>query len=149
MSSCPRLGIHQNEPRSTAVRSRPPALARLDRVSVRFRGAFAYIDAHLPDGEIMPLCRLRYGGSASIWGFAIYRASHDDYQTLPAHGARAGSPEDALDCACGSTSATPAGSKPSPIPDELTIMPTRGNFGLGRVSQFIGPYAGVDDGAGQ
>jgi choline dehydrogenase-like flavoprotein len=74
----------------------------LDRVNVRFRGAFAYVDAHLPDGEIMPLCRLRYGGSASIWGFAIYRASHDDYQDsfLPT-GATAGSPEDALDCACG------------------------------------------------
>ena len=74
----------------------------LDRVSVRFRGAFAYIDAHLPDGEIMPLCRLRYGGSASIWGFAIYRASHADYQDsfLPT-GATAGSPEDARDCACG------------------------------------------------
>lgn len=84
---------------SDRARQRWPAL---DRVSVRFRGAFAYIDAHLPDGEIMPLCRLRYGGSASIWGFAIYRASHDDYQDsfLPT-GATAGSPEDALDCACG------------------------------------------------
>lgn len=84
---------------SDRARQRWPAL---DRVNVRFRGAFAYIDAHLPDGEIMPLCRLRYGGSASIWGFAIYRASHDDYQDsfLPT-GATAGSPEDALDCACG------------------------------------------------
>ena len=62
---------------SDRARQRWPAL---DRVNVRFRGAFAYIDAHLPDGEIMPLCRLRYGGSASIWGFAIYRASHNDYQ---------------------------------------------------------------------
>ena len=62
---------------SDRARQRWPAL---DRVSVRFRGAFAYVDAHLPDGEIMPLCRLRYGGSASIWGFAIYRASHNDYQ---------------------------------------------------------------------
>jgi len=26
------------------------------------------------------LCRLPYGGSASSWGFAIYRASHDDHQ---------------------------------------------------------------------
>jgi hypothetical protein len=23
--------------------------------------------------------RLRYAGSAATWGFAIYRASHDDY----------------------------------------------------------------------
>lgn len=28
----------------------------------------------------MKLCRLRYTGSASTWGFAIYRASHDDYE---------------------------------------------------------------------
>ena len=28
----------------------------------------------------MRLCRLRYGGSAHQWGFAIYRASHDDYE---------------------------------------------------------------------
>jgi hypothetical protein len=84
---------------SDRARQRWPAL---DRVSVRFRGAFAYVDAHLPDGEIMPLCRLRYGGSASIWGFAIYRASHDDYQDsfLPT-GHATGSPEEALDCACG------------------------------------------------
>jgi len=83
---------------SDRARHRRPAL---DRVNVRFRGTFAYVDAHLPDGGIMPLCRLRYGGSASIWGFAIYRASHDDYQNsfLPT-GHTAGSPEEALDCAC-------------------------------------------------
>ncbi len=47
-----------------------------------------------------PACR--YSGSASTWGFAIYRASHDDYQTsiLPT-GWPAGSPQEALDCACG------------------------------------------------
>jgi hypothetical protein len=48
------------------------------------------------------LCRLGYRGSASQWGFAIYRASHDDYENsyLPS-GYSAGSPEEALDCACG------------------------------------------------
>ena len=75
-----------------------PELARLD---VRFRGVFAYIDGHLADGDTLPLCRLRYAGSASLWGFAIYRASHDDYTDsyLP-NGHKAGSPQDALDCAC-------------------------------------------------
>ena len=34
----------------------------------------------LVDGETLRLCRLRYGGSAHQWGFAIYRASHDDYE---------------------------------------------------------------------
>ena len=85
-------------PQLTA-RQRWPAL---DRVNVRFRGAFAYVDARLPDGEIMPRCRLRYGGSASIWGFAIYRASHDDYEDsyLPT-GYPVGTAEEALDTACG------------------------------------------------
>jgi hypothetical protein len=80
------------------ARSHWPALAT---VQVRFRAQYAYIDGHLPDGEVLPLCRLRYGGSASSWGFAIYRASHHDYEdtTLP-NGHTAGSPEDALDCAC-------------------------------------------------
>ena len=40
----------------------------LTKVEVRFRGQFAYIDGHLPDGEIMRLCRLRYRGSATNWG---------------------------------------------------------------------------------
>jgi hypothetical protein len=74
----------------------------LTKVEVRFRGQFAYVHGHLPDGEVLPLCRLRYGGSASSWGFAIYRASHDDYQPsyLPT-GVLSGTPEEALDCACG------------------------------------------------
>ena len=35
-----------------------------------------------------------------MWGFAIYRASHDDYEDsfLPS-GMMGGSPEEALDCA--------------------------------------------------
>lgn len=70
-------------------------------MQVRFRTNFAYVDGRLPDGEIIKLCRLRYAGSATTWGFAIYRASHDDYEDsfLP-HGLIAGSPQDALDCAC-------------------------------------------------
>lgn len=74
----------------------------LDHVSVRHRAGFAYVTGHLPDGETLPLCRLRYGGYANSWGFAIYRASHDDYEdsVLP-NGAFAGTAEDALDCACG------------------------------------------------
>lgn len=69
---------------------------------MRHRAGFAYISGHLADGDPLPLCRLRYAGSASTWGFAIYRASHDDYEDsiLPT-GAFAGTPEDALDCACG------------------------------------------------
>ena len=56
----------------------------------------------VPDGETLPLCRLRYAGSANQWGFAIYRASHDDYEDsyLPT-GYPVGTAEEALDTACG------------------------------------------------
>jgi hypothetical protein len=70
-------------------------------VEVRFRSAFAYVDGQIGE-EVMPLFRLRYAGSASRWGFAVYRASHDDCEEsfLPT-GVMGGSPEEALDCACG------------------------------------------------
>jgi hypothetical protein len=84
---------------SARARERWPQLSGLD---VRFRSNFAHITARLPDGDTVPLMRLRYGGSAARWGFAIYLASKNGYQdsALPT-GAFAGAPEDALDCACG------------------------------------------------
>lgn len=84
---------------SARARERWPQLAGLD---VRFRGAFAYVSADMPDGDTIPLMRLRYGGSATRWGFAIYLASKDAYEdsVLPT-GDVAGSPEDALDTAGG------------------------------------------------
>ena len=91
----------------TSLQQRLSAHARqqwpaLGGIRVRYRAGFAYIDAILPDGELMHLCRLRYAGSARDWGFAIYRASHDDYETsvLPT-GHFGGTAEDALDTACG------------------------------------------------
>jgi hypothetical protein len=122
------------ESTKTSLRQRLTAHARerwpqLANILVRYRGAFAYVDGELPDGTTLPLCRLRYGGSAHTWGFAIYRASHDDYEPsiLPG-GYPAGSPQEALDCACASTSPT---SPPGPAtyqtatPDELTGPTTR------------------------
>ena len=92
-----KTSLHQRL--STRAQERWPQLATL---TVRHRAGFAYITGHLPDGEQLPLCRLRYGGSANTWGFAIYRASHDDYEDsiLPT-GVLTGTPEDALDTACG------------------------------------------------
>lgn len=86
-----RLNIH--------ARQRWPQIRRIE---TRFRGSFAYVTAQLPDNDELPLMRLRYGGSARTWGFAIYRASHNDYEDswLP-DGQAAGTPEDALDTACG------------------------------------------------
>lgn len=84
---------------SARAKERWPQITRID---TRFRGQFAYVDAVLPDADVLPLCRLRYAGYANMWGFAIYRASHDDYEDsyLPT-GQGAGTAEDALDTACG------------------------------------------------
>ena len=84
---------------SARARQRWPQLAGLD---VRFRGAFAYVSADMPDGHTIPLMRLRYGGSATRWSFAIYLASKDAYEdSLLPTGDPAGSPEDTLDTAGG------------------------------------------------
>ncbi|GAB2962734.1 hypothetical protein LWP59_18415 [Amycolatopsis acidiphila] len=81
------------------ARDRWPTLAS---ITTRHHGAFAYVSGHLADGTVLPLCRLRYAGSATTWGFAAYLASRDGYENsiLPS-GYPAGTPEEALDCACG------------------------------------------------
>jgi hypothetical protein len=75
---------------------------QIERINLRFRAGFAYVDAVMPGGETLRLCRLRYTGYANDWGFAIYRASHDDYEDswLPT-GQPVGPAEKALDTACG------------------------------------------------
>lgn len=75
---------------------------QLSRVTVRYRTGFAYVDGELPGGEPIPLCRLRFQGVLHTWGFALYLASSGKYvdNILPT-GLPFGSPEEALDCACG------------------------------------------------
>jgi hypothetical protein len=75
-----------------------PQLADL---RVRFRGQFAYLDGELANGDVLPLCRLRYLGSPDVWAFGLYLASSDKYedQILPT-GSFTGTATDALDCAC-------------------------------------------------
>lgn len=92
-----KSSLHQRL--SIRARERWPALTT---IAIRYRAGFAYIDGVLPNEQVLPLCRLRYAGSASMWGFAIYRASHDDYEDsyLPT-GFMGGTAEDALDTACG------------------------------------------------
>lgn len=70
---------------------------QLATVHVRFRASFGYIDGQLTDGEILPLMRLRHGGSASRWGLAIYSAGKDGYEDQIWF---TGSPEESLDFAC-------------------------------------------------
>jgi len=75
---------------------------QLSTVNVHHRGNFTYVDGALTDGTSLKLCRLRYTGSAHQWGFAIYRASHDDYaESAFPTGLPVGTCEDALDTACG------------------------------------------------
>ena len=70
---------------------------QLSTVQVRCRGSFAYITGVLPSGEQIPLFRLRYGGSAHSFGFAIYSAARGSYDdaVLPT-GLHAGTPQEAL-----------------------------------------------------
>ena len=81
------------------ARERWPQIASLQ---IRHRGAFSYVDATLTDATTLKLCRLRYVGSAHDWQFAIYRASHDDYdESVFFTGLPFGTCQDALDTACG------------------------------------------------
>ncbi len=76
-----------------------PELAELP---IRYRATFAYIAAATGDDDPLPLCRLRYLGSPDNWGFAIYLASKDGYEdSILPHGSFTGTPEEALNCACG------------------------------------------------
>jgi hypothetical protein len=81
------------------VRTRWPELAEL---RLRFRADFAYVDGLLADDDVVNLFRLHYLGSDDSWGFAVYLYSREAYaeSVLPT-GLSAGTPEEALDCACG------------------------------------------------
>jgi len=72
---------------------------QLDNVQVTCRGAFAYAAGVLPGGEKLPLFRLRYGGSAHSFGFAIYTAGRYE-DALLLTGLPTGTPQEALDTAC-------------------------------------------------
>jgi hypothetical protein len=87
------------ESTKTSLRQRLRARAndrwpQLADLTIRHHAQFAYIDGHLPDGTTVPLFRLRYGGSANSWGFAIHLASRDGYENavLPS-GSPVGTPE--------------------------------------------------------
>src|SRR5580700_5784431 len=74
---------------------------QLAKVQARYHGSFAYITGVLPGGEQIPLFRLRYGGSAHSFGFAIYSPARDRYEdAVLLTGLPIGSPQEALDTAC-------------------------------------------------
>jgi hypothetical protein len=77
------------------------AWPQLAGLRVRHRGAFAYIDGALANGQVLKLMRLCYTGTASRWGFALHDAFSNRYQeSLLPTGSGSGTPEDALDTAC-------------------------------------------------
>ena len=87
---------------------------QLAKVRARYHGSFAYITGVLRDGKQIPLFRLRYGGSAHSFGFAIYSAASDRYQDAVLRtGLPIGTPQEALDTACTVHLAAP-GHEPEP-----------------------------------
>ncbi|MDQ1248737.1 MAG: hypothetical protein QG597_3110 [Actinomycetota bacterium] len=74
---------------------------QLTGLPMRFRGEFAYSDAD-EDGDGWPLGRLRYRGVPDRWGFAVHLGSRDaSEESLLPSGKSVGTPEEAIDCACG------------------------------------------------
>ncbi|MDX2644306.1 hypothetical protein PV341_12135 [Streptomyces sp. PA03-1a] len=84
------------------------------------------MDGELAVGGGIKLTRLRYGRSATTWDLALYLASTDKYEdTLLPTGTFAGTPEDALDCACGLQLATPDIWLDTRHPTNLGVNPRR------------------------
>ena len=111
------------------ARQRWPQLTTVD---VRHRGMFSYVDGVLTDGTVLPLCRLRYIGSAHDWRFAIYRASHNDYnEAIFPTGLPIGTCEDALDTACSFLPRRP--NRLDLTPDERQARPLRYSVGSRRL----------------
>ena len=92
---------------------------QLRRVQVTSRAGFAYVTGILPDGEQIPLCRLRYGGSAHSFGFAIYSAARARYEdAILLTGSPVGTPQEP------STPPAPSTSQASDTNPRRTYGPT-------------------------
>ena len=50
---------------------------QLEEVTISWRGGYGYVSAYLSEDEAIPVCRLRYLGSDTDWGFALYQASSE------------------------------------------------------------------------
>lgn len=95
-------------PRSTRSSITPRLLDHAEKhwpqlasVEVTCRAGFAYADGILPGGGKVPLFRLRYGGSAHSFGFAIYSPARERYEdAVLLTGHPTGTPQEALDTAC-------------------------------------------------
>jgi hypothetical protein len=74
-----RSVVHDDgHPRGVHAKEHWPQLGKLE---VTCRGGFAYAAASLPaDDKPQPLFRLRYGGSAHSFGFAVYSSATGRYE---------------------------------------------------------------------
>jgi hypothetical protein len=97
----------------------------LEEITISWHGGYGYVTAHLPDKEQLPLCRLRYLGSDTDWGFALYRASSETYDdTLQPDGSPSGTPNRPSTASSASASPTRA---PGSNPEGLMRCCTRGS----------------------
>src|SRR3990167_4507358 len=56
-------------------------LKNLDRLDIRFKGKFCYIDAYETGESILTrICRLRYFSGRQEWSMAFYTYSHERYE---------------------------------------------------------------------
>ena len=112
MGAKSRASIPEAMRRALRTRLEAHAAARwADRcrsIAVRFRGAYAYIDAFASeelrgegDSEIpIHLCRLGYLGHPDRWTFAFLKYSDEVYEpSVVLSGALEATPEEAFDCA--------------------------------------------------
>jgi hypothetical protein len=90
---------------------------QLGKLEVTCRGGFAYITAAPGGQDPQPLFRLRYGGSAHSFGFAVHSAATGRYEdTALLTGSPVGTPQQALDTACTFYLASIAGARPDTKP---------------------------------
>jgi hypothetical protein len=97
-----------NATKAAALQQRLSVHARrwpqITEIKARWRAGYAYIEAVIngeDEGELQ-LCRLKDTGHPQMWRFALFTYSNEHYEDniLPT-GLPFGTPEDALDCACG------------------------------------------------
>src|SRR5580693_6974103 len=112
---------------------------QLAKVQARYHGSFAYVTGVLPGGEQIPLFRLRYGGSAHSFGFAIYSPARDRYEdAVLLTGLPIGSPQEALDTACTFHLAALGYQPESWPPTDLRCYPLSERLINGRFGRGIG-----------
>jgi hypothetical protein len=109
---------------------------QLGKLEVTCRGGFAYAAASLPaDDKPQPLFRLRYGGSAHSFGFAVYSSATSRYEnSVLLTGRHTGTPQEALDTAAtlyaaGIAGATPDAEPPKDLRGQPLSVPHRPSAG--------------------